>query len=59
MGHGTVAHLAVATAAVASLGVIVVVLHLVVDPTVVIVAGGPVEGDVIVGPELSYGGQWG
>jgi len=60
VGHGTVAHLVVATAAAAaSLGVIVVLLHLAVHPVVFIVAAGPVEGGVIVGPELSYGGQRG
>ena len=62
VGHWAVAHLVVAaTAAAASalLRVVVVVHHLVVRVAVVIVAGCPVEGCVVVGPGLSYSGQWG
>jgi len=45
VGHGAVAHLAVAAvaaAAAAPLGVVVVIFHLAVSATVIVVAGGPV-----------------
>jgi len=38
--------------------VIVVVFHLAVNVTVVVIAGCPVEGGVVVDAELSYSGQW-
>ena len=45
------------SAVVASARVVVVVLALVVGIAVVIVAGRPVQGCMIVGTGLSYGGQ--
>ena len=45
------------TGMVALAGVIVVIFHLSVDAAVVIVAGRPVEGGVVVPAGLSYGGQ--
>jgi len=49
-------------AAVPSIGaarVVVVVFHLAVNAAVVVIAGRPVEGCVVIGTGLSYGGQWG
>ena len=48
---------AAVTAPVASLRVVVVVLHLAVASVVVVVAGSPVESGVFVGKGLSYSGQ--
>jgi len=45
--------------AAASAWVVVVVLALVVGVAVVIIAGRPVQGYVVVGTGLSCGGQWG
>jgi len=47
-----------AAAVIASSRVVVVVFHLAVNTTVVIIAGCPVEGGVVVGAGLSYSGQW-
>ena len=57
--HRAVAFSVVAAAAapVASLRIVVVIFHLVVDAAVVVVAGRPVEGDVIVLSGLTHGGQ--
>jgi len=46
------------TAAAALARAVVVVLALAVCVAVIIVAGRPVQGDVIVGTGLSYGGHW-
>ena len=59
MGVWAVALLVVAVAAVvASSGVVVVVFHLEVNIAVVIIAGCPVEGGMVVDAGLSCSGQW-
>ena len=45
------------TGTAALVGVIVVIFHLSVDAAVVVVAGRPVEGGVVVLAGLFYGGQ--
>ena len=47
-----------AAAVVASSGVVVVVFHLEVNVAVVIIAGCPVEGGMVVDAGLSCSGQW-
>jgi len=64
MGYHAVAYLAVAVMAAAAstlLWVVVVVFHLSVGVAVVIVAGGPMEGDMVIWVGLFHGrqcGQW-
>jgi len=59
VGKRTVAHERPALAA-ALAGVVVVVLALAVRTAVVVVAGGPMEGGVVVDTGLSYSGhRWG
>ena len=60
MGMGTAAWPVVTTAAViTSLWVIVAIFHLVVSSRVIVVAGDPVSRNMVIGVELSSGGQWG
>jgi len=60
VGHRAVKHLVVAVvaaAAAASLGVVVVVFHLSVGAAVVIIAGCPMEGGIVVLSGLTYSRQ--
>jgi len=60
VGHRAVTNLAVAAVAVAAaapLGVVVVVFHLSVGAAVIIIAGCPKKGDMVVLSGLFYSGQ--